>query len=294
MKEFVLELTKRKAYTRGRGEYEIEIPSLRIVREEIQKLKFPQSGYSITKIRDLLGKKLELTEEIQKARNKFGQGVFYLNVLRSINFLVERELLQRINGKVCKTSNKSSFLLSNDNISGEDAQPPDESIEENYQKLRDELATELLQQIMEDSPAFFEKLVIDLLVKMGYGGSQEDAGKAVGGSGDGGIDGIIKEDPLGLDVIYIQAKRWGQGNIGRPEIAQFAGAIGENNASKGIFITTSDFTKDAKSFTFPGIKIILIDGQQLAQLMIEHNVGVFTVEIYEIKRVDIDYFDETS
>ena len=135
--------------------------------------------------------------------------------------------------------------------------------------------------------------VIDLLIAMGYGGSREDAGEAVGRSGDGGIDGIINEDRLGLDVIYVQAKRW-EGNVGAPEIAGFAGALAGKGANKGIFITTSDFTKAAKAYDASGFKIVLIDGHQLAELMIEHNVGVSIEKTYEIKRVDSDYFAENT
>lgn len=176
---------------------------------------------------------------------------------------------------------------------GNSNQRPERFIEENYQQIRKELTVELLQKISENSPAFFEKLVIDLLVKMGYGGSREDAGKAVGGSGDGGIDGIINEDRLGLDVIYVQAKRW-EGNVGEPEIARFAGALAGKGATKGIFITTSDFTRAAKAYDASGFKIVLIDGHQLAQLMIDHDVGVSVEKTYEIKRVDSDYFAEDT
>ena len=176
---------------------------------------------------------------------------------------------------------------------GGNSQHPEESIEENYQQIRKELATELLQKIKDNTPAFFEELVVDLLVKMGYGGSREDAGKAVGGSGDGGIDGIINEDRLGLDVIYVQAKRW-EGNVGEPEIARFAGALAGRGATKGIFITTSDFTRAARAYDASGFKIVLIDGHQLAQLMIDHDVGVSVEKTYEIKRVDSDYFAEDA
>jgi restriction system protein len=180
-----------------------------------------------------------------------------------------------------------------DHETGRNSQHPEESIEENYQQIRTELATELLQKIKDNTPAFFEELVVDLLVKMGYGGSREDAGKAVGGSGDGGIDGIINEDRLGLDVIYVQAKRW-EGNVGEPEIARFAGALAGRGATKGIFITTSDFTRAARAYDASGFKIVLIDGHQLAQLMIDHDVGVSVEKTYEIKRVDSDYFAENA
>ena len=170
---------------------------------------------------------------------------------------------------------------------------PEEFIEENYQAIRERLAADLLKKIKDNTPAFFEELVIDLLVAMGYGGSREDA-EAVGRSGDGGIDGVINEDRLGLDVVYVQAKRW-EGSVGRPEIQRFAGALQGQRARKGVFITTSNFTRDAEEYVNTiDSKIILIDGNQLAQYMIEHNVGLSIEKTYEIKRVDSDYFLENT
>ena len=177
-------------------------------------------------------------------------------------------------------------------VETEDLQTPAELLETAYQKLREDLSADLLKLVKECSPAFFERLVIDLLVKMGYGGTRKEAGKAIGRSGDEGIDGIINEDRLGLDVIYIQAKRW-EASVGRPEIQKFAGALQGNRAKKGIFITTSPFTKDADDYVAKiDSKIVLIDGEQLAQLMIDHNVGVTSVASFETKRVDSDYFIE--
>jgi restriction system protein len=173
-------------------------------------------------------------------------------------------------------------------------QTPEEILEDSYQNIRKALAQELLYKITKLSPSFFEKLVIELLVKMGYGGSIKDAGKAIGKSGDEGIDGTIKEDKLGLDIIYIQAKRWQPGNVvGRPEIHKFVGALAGQGAKKGVFITTSFFTKDALEFTPRNeTKIVLLDGFQLAQLMIDYNLGVATQHTYEIKKIDNDYFEE--
>lgn len=144
------------------------------------------------------------------------------------------------------------------------------------------------------TPSFFEKLVVELLVNMGYGGSIKDAGRAIGRSGDEGIDGTIKEDKLGLDVIYIQAKRWQPGNVvGRPELQKFVGALAGQGAKKGIFITTSSFTKEALDYSPKNeTKIVLIDGERLAQLMIDYDLGVSLVNKYEIKRIDNDYFGE--
>ena len=171
---------------------------------------------------------------------------------------------------------------------------PSEALETAYENLRDELADELLARLKKSSPSFFERVVVELLVKMGYGGSRADAGKAIGKTADGGIDGIIKEDKLGLDVVYIQAKRWENNPVGSPDVMQFAGALQAQKANKGIFITTSRFTDDARSYVSQiGSKIVLIDGEQLTSFMIEHDVGVSTVSMYPVKKIDTDYFDES-
>jgi len=173
-------------------------------------------------------------------------------------------------------------------------QTPEENLDKAYQRIRKSLASELLNKVVELSPTFFERLVVELLVKMGYGGSIKDAGKAIGKSGDEGIDGTIKEDKLGLDIIYIQAKRWTPGNVvGRPELHKFVGALAGQGAKKGIFITTSNFTKEALEYTPKNeTKIVLIDGEHLAQLMIDYNLGCTTQQIYELKKIDSDYFGE--
>ncbi|MBK6657199.1 MAG: restriction endonuclease [Proteobacteria bacterium] len=169
---------------------------------------------------------------------------------------------------------------------------PEEALERAYQSLRSNLGAEILETVKGCSPAFFEELVVDLLVKMGYGGSRREAGQAIGRSGDEGIDGIIKEDRLGLDIIYIQAKRW-SGVVGRPEIQKFAGALQGQRARKGIFITTSSFTREAYDFVNAiETKIILIDGTALTEYMIDNNVGVTTEASFEVKRIDGDYFTE--
>ncbi len=169
---------------------------------------------------------------------------------------------------------------------------PEEVVEAAYQEIRQGLSAELLQLVKSCSPTFFERLVVDVLVKMGYGGTRKDAGKAIGATGDGGIDGIIKEDRLGLDIVYIQAKRW-ENTVGRPEIQKFAGALQGQRARKGVFITTSAFSKDALDYVNSiDSKIILIDGENLADLMIDYGVGVTPFASYELKRVDGDFFDE--
>lgn len=175
----------------------------------------------------------------------------------------------------------------------QESKTPAERLEEAYEMLRKNLAGEILSQLKASSPNFFEKVVVEVLVKMGYGGSRKDAGQAIGRSGDEGIDGIIKEDRLGLDIIYIQAKRW-ENTVTRPEIQKFAGALQGKRARKGIFITTSDFSQNSHEYVSAiESKIILIDGQQLSQLMIDFGVGVATDAIYELKRLDSDYFTES-
>lgn len=174
----------------------------------------------------------------------------------------------------------------------QETQTPEEQIGHAYEALQASLASELLSQLKAASPSFFEKVVVDVLVRMGYGGSLKDAGQAIGRSGDEGIDGVINEDRLGLDSIYIQAKKW-EGSVSRPEIQKFAGALQGKRATKGVFITTSTFTDGAKDFaTNISSKIILLDGFHLARLMIEYGVGVSTEATYELKKIDSDFFNE--
>ena len=169
---------------------------------------------------------------------------------------------------------------------------PEELIENGARTIRKELAGEILQRVKGCPPAFFERLVVELLVKMGYGGTRQDAGRAIGRSGDEGIDGVIHEDRLGLDVIYLQAKRW-ENVVGRPEIQKFVGALQGQRAKKGVFITISDFTKEAVEYVRNiDNKVVLINGALLANLMIDHNVGVSLAATYEIKKIDSDYFLE--
>ncbi len=184
--------------------------------------------------------------------------------------------------------------ITEDSISKElETKTPAERLEDAYMVLRESLANELLVQLKSSSPAFFEEIVVEVLVKMGYGGSIKEAGEAVGKSGDEGIDGIIKEDRLGLDIIYIQAKRW-ESTVSRPDIQKFAGALQGKRARKGIFITTSDFSKSAHEFVQAiDSKIVLISGRELADFMIDFGVAVSTDAVYELKRLDSDYFEES-
>lgn len=171
--------------------------------------------------------------------------------------------------------------------------PPDERIARTVRSAHQILAADLIETIKTCAPEFFERLVVQLLLKMGYGGSRQEAGRAVGQSGDGGIDGIISEDRLGLDAIYLQAKRW-QGVVGEGPIRDFKGALDAKGAQKGVFITTSSFTPAAKAAaqTSRSYKIVLIDGERLAELMIEHDLGVSVAATYQLKRIDSDFFAE--
>ena len=247
------------------------------------------------KIAEILKKHFSLTDEQREAKNKNQVRVFNLYVgLISRALINAGKLVELTSGWRDISRGKASRQVQVPKQYSDDEFTPEESIEENYQKIRERLAKGLLQQIKNNTPAFFEELVIDLLVAMGYGGSQEDAGKAVGRSGDGGIDGIIKADPLGLNVVYIQAKRW-EGNVGAPPVRDFVGALDGEGVQDGIFITTSDFNPAAKEFAERSSKrVILINGSQLARYMIDHNVGVSTTKTYEIKRVDSDYFAENT
>ncbi len=202
-----------------------------------------------------------------------------LNFLNQFDEFREFRSLRRETGRTTITEEKS-----------EQGKTPAEIIEGAYRRLRDDLARDLLQQIKKSPPSLFENIVVDLLVKMGYGGSHADAGKAIGRTGDEGVDGVINEDRLGLEMVYIQAKRW-ENTVGRPDVQSFAGALQGKHARKGVFMTTSGFSEEAKAFV-KGIesKIILIDGNLLADLMIEYNIGLSQGATYQMKKIDSDYF----
>ena len=191
-----------------------------------------------------------------------------------------------------KAKRREATGLAGDQPRGETTSTPDERIESAFSELRETLISDLLSQLGKVDPFRFEQIVLDLLVKMGYGGSKKEAAAVTQKTGDEGIDGVINEDRLGLDVIYIQAKRW-KANVGRPEIQSFVGALAGKKANKGIFITTSNFHDNANDYA-TGLhqKVILIDGRRLAELMIEHNIGVAEEHAYRIKKIDSDYFDE--
>ena len=191
------------------------------------------------------------------------------------------------------TNSTSTKVDTGQDIANQDLTPT-EQLEQAFHSIIDDLAADLLQKTLEQSPYFFEHLVVDLLVKMGYGGSFANSAQVTQYVHDDGIDGIIYEDKLGLDKIYIQAKRYKLDNtVGKPQIQQFSGALDEQKATKGVFITTSSYSKEAKQYVEKlNKKIVLIDGQELARYMIEYNVGVSTKQVYEVKRIDSDYFEE--
>ncbi len=215
-----------------------------------------------------------------------------VTVLAQAPALIDKKYLdQFVEAQLGKST--SAFEPDGD-IDGNSVQPavlsPEELMDSAAKALQAQVSVELVARIKSESPAFFERLVVKLLLRRGYGGSRQEAGRAVGRSGDGGIDGIINEDRLGLDAIYIQAKRW-EGTVGRPEIMKFVGALAGQRASKGVFISTSTYTQEARDYaTQSQYKVVLIDGERLAQLMIEYNLGVSVAAVYEVNRIDSDFF----
>lgn len=275
-----------------------------------------QKEHSFIEAIDAMAKRFNLTEEERKKRFPSGVLIFNNQVARARSHLKQAGLLEypkpkhfRITQKgieILKSNPKkinykfiSNLVKAKDPDQGSDAKlcaisaySPEELLDDAYQQLRESLASDLLTMVKQCSPEFFERLVIDVLVKMGYGGTRQDAGQAVGRTGDEGIDGIIKEDRLGLDSIYIQAKRW-DGVVGSPEIQKFAGALQGKHAHKGIFITTGHFSDEAYKYVARiDSKIVLIDGKRLVELMIDNDVGVNTVRSIQIKKIDHDYFSE--
>ncbi|WP_309232497.1 restriction endonuclease [Bacillus haynesii] len=208
----------------------------------------------------------------------------------SINKLSKNDLLKYKGIQTFLNQKSEGEVFSEKEVENE--LTPQEQIDKSYEVIQQQIKEELLDKVKSCTPEFFERLVVELLVAMGYGGSIQDAGKAIGRSGDGGIDGIIKEDILGLDMLYVQAKRW-EGNVGRPEIQKFAGSLEGHRAKKGVFITTSEYTISAKEYINQiEKKIILINGKELAEYMLKYGIGVSEVTTYTIKKIDLDYFDE--
>jgi restriction system protein len=203
----------------------------------------------------------------------------------SINFLSQYPEFQDFRNRSVKQDNTES---GNEN----DSDTPEEILESAYITIRKSLISDLLDRVKSCSPRFFEYLVVDLLLKMGYGRAGGGTGECVGQSGDEGIDGIISEDRLGLEMVYLQAKRW-EGTVGRPEIQKFVGALHGRRARKGVFITTGSFSSEAKAYVQNiDPKVALVDGRQMAEYMIDFGLGVSLAKAYEVKKIDSDYFDE--
>lgn len=300
------------------------IPTFEEIMLPLLKLLSDQNIYSISEIRESLELYFKLTDEEKNRILPSGTQTYFSNRVNwAKTYLLKASLIESPQRGSIKISQLGLDILKenpkeinskylerfpsfnefihrgkaknkdvNKSPSLEDQKTPREIMESVYENLRFDLMGDLLSNIKNCSPKFFENLVVDLILKIGYGGSRLDAGKAIGRTGDGGIDGIIKEDKLGLDAIYIQAKRW-EGTVGRPEIQKFIGALLGQKAKKGIFITTSRFSPDAKEYV-KGIdsRVILIDGEELANLMIDYDIGVSKIVEYELKKIDLDYFIE--
>ena len=275
-------------------EYQIALPATDVVKEALLDFDYPPSGIRIKDIAEALADQFELTQEQREAEGKYGLvWRFYVNVA-AVDLVNSGQLLRIRVGWIINAKQPDIEPSDSDDVSpfsDGDTPSPEAVIAQNYQKHRDKLKDELLQNIMDNPPEFFEELVVNLLVKMGYGHPRANA-EVTGGSGDRGIDGIIYQDPLGLDAVYVQAKRWAEGTVGSPDIGNFIGALALKGASKGVFITTSSFSKSAKAAANEGAgpKIVLIDGKELVQLMIDHDVGVSLGDSYQLKEVDLDYF----
>lgn len=309
------------------------IPDFQSFFYPILKFSSDGKEHSLDEVREFLTRHFSLTDENKAervpsgAQTKFDNRIYWTksyfskaklieNTKRSHFKITERGLnfLQKFNYEIKITDLKSisEFKEFNEGTSSTnransneksntiesdttiEIKTPLEKLEDNYQFIKRELALELLEKIRSNNWQFFEDLVVDLMVKMGYGGSRNKAGKSIKRNNDEGIDGIINEDKLGLDVIYLQAKMWKiETSIGRPEIQKFVGALHGQRAKKGVFITTSSFSKGAIDYVKAiDPKVILIDGETLADLMIEYNVGTTAIETYQIKKIDLDYFEK--
>lgn len=301
------------------------IPDFQTLMLPVLKFAAKQGEHSLSEATDFLAVEFLLTEEEKNHLLPSGtQPIFYNRVGWARTYLKQAGLLEATRRNYVRITERGRKLLESNpskinmkfleqfpeyiefrdrkreikeggKIVGDiDELSPEETLEESYSRIRENLAKEILDIISRSSPAFFERLVVDLLVKMGYGGSMSNAARAVGQSGDEGIDGIIDEDRLGLDTIYIQAKKWSENPVGRSEIQKFVGALQGKRSRRGIFLTTSKFTEQAREYSLNiDTKVVLIDGKRLADLMIDYDVGVTTVASYHLKRIDSDYFIET-
>ena len=286
------EITTRTAVDSEGNEYDIKVPATSVVKNALCNFEYPPGGIRIKDVADALTGEFDLNDKQVNARHRTGYNIFLNHVNTAANALVNSEKLLKIRRGWIINPDQFEVITPDDmSSSGEDTPSPEVVMERSYQDMQNNLKKELLQKIKDNPPDFFEQLVLDLLVEMGCGGSQADA-EAVGRIGDGGIDGIIKEDPLGLDRVYVQAKRW-EPNVSRPAVQAFAGALQGRRAQKGIFITTSNFSRHAREYVETiDSTVVLIDGDQLVQLMIKYNVGVSEGNTYQTKQVDSEYFGE--
>ena len=289
-----VETTTRTAVDPEGNEYDIKVPATSVVKNALCNFEYPPGGIRIKDVADALTGEFDLNDEQVNARHRAGYNIFLNHVNTAANALVNSEKLLKIKrGWIINPDQFEVITPDDTSSSGEDTPSPEVVMERSYQELQNILERELLNKIKDNPPEFFEQLVLDLLVEMGYGGSRADA-EVVGRSGDGGIDGIIKEDPLGLDRVYVQAKRW-EPDVSRPVVQAFAGALQGQRAQKGIFITTSNFSKHARKYVETiDSTVILIDSDQLVQLMIKYNVGVSEGNTYQTKQVDSEYFGEVE
>jgi restriction system protein len=292
------------------------IPALETLMLPVLRLASDGAEHQISELRERVAKDLNLTPDELAEKLKNGLGVFVNRLNWAVAYLKKAKLVDRIDGSAYRITERGIALLEENlpeitvrilhrypeirqmyrgtagppeipPVNGrESPQTPEEQLEKSLQDLQDALAEELLEAVKKSSPSAFERIVVNLLEAMGYG-----LGEVEGRSGDGGIDGKVKQDKLGLDVVYVQAKRW-QDNVGSPEVREFCGALTLRHANKGVFITTSSFSKDARDLvTNTPQKLVLVDGKLLAQFMIEYGLGVTVQKTYALKRIDKDYFE---
>lgn len=300
----------------------MSVPDFQSFFKPLLEISSDNKEHSLSEARSIIANKMQLSEDDLKELLPSGNQTKYENrVAWAKSYLIQAKVLESSKRAFFKITERGFDLLKQNHdkitvkilnqypeflefhtakpgkeqvneVSDVIDETPEETLQKSYQSIRNELSNDILNRIKSNSPQFFENLVIDLMISLGYGGSRQDAGRSIGQTGDEGIDGIIKEDKLGLDVIYIQAKRW-EGTVGRPEIQKFVGALHGKRAKKGVFITTGKFSQDAITYVETiDPKVILIDGRNLSELMIDYNLGVSVSVNYEIKRIDSDYFEE--
>lgn len=298
------------------------IPKFDEIMAPILKLCLDGETHRMRDLVSVIGEQMGLTKEEMEQTIPSGSGMFNNRAWWARSFLVKAELLEAprrgyikitdLGKKIISENNEVTVALlktlpnfeknwgdyedkqgikSSSNIT-DSSKTPEEIFEESYRQIREALIEEVTASLKNITYTFFERVVVDVLIAMGYGGGRKEAGQAIGKSGDGGIDGVINEDKLGLDVIYVQAKHW-QGNVGGPDINSFVGSLEAKKANKGVFFTTSSYTRQAHDIVAQvSKKIVLIDGYKLAELMIDHNIGVTSSRILETKKIDSDYFNE--